>query len=104
MAENYYCDDTTDKIFLLSELEVTKTEYGFAVYNSDVNSNRDLVPTDYAMANYAFLRNGSGYWWLRSPSNTNYNKALFVDDWKYAKNDNSVNFGVIGVVPGLCLN
>lgn len=104
MAENYYCDDTTDKIFLLSELEVTKTEYGFAVYNSDVNSNRDLVPTDYAMANYAFLRDGSGYWWLRSPSNTNYDKARFVNDFKYAKNDNNVNFGVIGVVPALCLN
>ena len=103
MAANYYCDDTTDKIFLLSELEVTKTEYSFGTYNS-FDENRTLIPTDYAKANYAFQRSGRGYWWLRSPSDQTYNKARFVDDFAYAKNDNNVNFGAIGVVPALCLN
>ena len=73
----YKCDNTTDKIFLLSEQEVTKAEYGFAAYNvykGDSNgtteSSRIRMTTDYAKANYAYQNTTAGYggwWWLRSP-------------------------------------
>ncbi len=76
-ATKYACSNTTDKIFLLSEKEVTTSSYGFAaldVYKGDTNgttsSSRIKQTTDYAKANYAFQFKSSGKggrWWLRSP-------------------------------------
>ena len=59
----YVCDNTYDKIYLLSYKEATNTTYGFI---SD--SSREAQPTDYAAARYCYMNsNGNGEWWLRSP-------------------------------------
>lgn len=68
-ATEYACEDTKDKIFLLSMKEATS--YGFPAYNKYGSGNaRIRKPTDYAKANDALQDNNAGYggdWWLRSP-------------------------------------
>ena len=71
-GENEYaCDKTKDKIFLLSEQEVTRNEYGFTAYvDEGIGNSRIRVTTDYAKANYAYQNTTTGYggwWWMRSP-------------------------------------
>ena len=70
-ATTYACANTTDKIFLLSEKEVTTTAYDFAACDTYGAGNaRIRFPTDYAKANYVFQTSTAGYgghWWLRSP-------------------------------------
>jgi hypothetical protein len=64
---------TQDQVFLLSITEANK-------YFSS-NSARQCEPTDYAIANGAYVSssNGNCWWWLRSPGN--YQRyAAFVDD------------------------
>lgn len=74
----YSCGNTTDKIFLLSAKEVTTANYGFDEYynmyvgdsNGTTTSTRIRKPTDFALANYAYLSSTAGQggiWWLRSP-------------------------------------
>ena len=106
---NQYASDspTSDKIFLLSVQEVTKSDYGFADYsNSSANNARIRVTTDYAKANYAYYTNQSttgGYWWLRSPYWYTYRQARCISQ------DGSNDYYTLynagrGVVPALCLN
>lgn len=68
----YCCDDTIDKIFLLSEKEVTTSDYGFEGYRqSGVGNTRIRMTTDFAKASGAAQSTTAGYggeWWLRSPS------------------------------------
>ena len=59
----YVCKDTEDKIFLLSEKEVTTSSYGFKEYNISDNA-RNHQATDYAKADYGSTRPA---WMLRSP-------------------------------------
>lgn len=70
----YACDNTSDKIFLLSEKEATTESYGFPEYNEyGIGNSRIRVATDYAKANYAFqsgIDGNGGKWWLRSPSDS----------------------------------
>ena len=70
-ATKYACENTTDKIFLLSESEVINSGYGFDAYISYGKGNaRIRFPTDYAKANCADASSTDGcggYWWLRSP-------------------------------------
>lgn len=77
-TNKYACGETDDKIFLLSDKEVTASEYGFADYNVYINdgngttqSARVRKPSDYAIANYAYYdteKTAYGVlWWLRSP-------------------------------------
>lgn len=75
---NYACGNTEDKVFLLSEKEVTTSDYGFAEYdvyigdgNGTTDSARVRHPTDFLIANcvwYNTTNSASGVWWgLRSP-------------------------------------
>ena len=61
-AASYSCENTIDKIFLLSVKEATTASYGFEKYNSCDNS-RLRYQTDYAISESRFRRD----WWLRSP-------------------------------------
>jgi hypothetical protein len=68
-ANPYACDNTPDKIFLLSEKEATTEGYGFATFDASDPSRR-RAPTDYALANFAYEDPENDYnwnWWLRSP-------------------------------------
>jgi hypothetical protein len=68
----YVCENTKDKIYLLSYADVTKSAYGFlsVSYKNDVA--RKKVTTDYARAIGAYMQTegelfGCSSWWLRSP-------------------------------------
>ena len=106
-ASAYACADTSDKIFLLSEKEVTTRSYGFATYDSSgLGSTRIRVSTDYAKANRADqYRNRfcGGHWWLRSPYCYNDGESLYVDYSGRADYGEGVYSVIWGVVPALCL-
>ena len=107
-ATEYACENTTDKIFLLSESEVINSDYGFAAYDSYGKGNaRIRFPTDYVKANYAFASSTNGYggfWWLRSPYYGDSCNARLVSYDGSAYEDNSVGRTNYGVVPALSIS
>ncbi len=107
-GENTYaCADTSDKIFLLSEQEVTTSAYGFAEYNSYGEGNsRIRETTDYAKANSAYQSTTSGYggyWWFRSPTSNNSSWARHVSSTGGNSYDH-VNGCRKGVCPALSIS
>lgn len=109
---NYTCDPTIDKIFLLSEQEVTTTEYGFAKYNeykgdgTTIKSTRIKVTTDFASANKAHMSTEPGFggwWWLRSPMCTDKSYCRNVLEGGKLETGSGCNTSEIGVVPALTI-
>lgn len=107
-ATKYACENTTDKIFLLSESEVINSYYGFAAYDSHEEGNaRIRFPTDYAKANYAYAMSMYGYsgdWWLRSPNYNYSDEARKVNFTGRADYRDAVNININGVVPALSIS
>lgn len=109
-GNNQYASDTstTDKVFLLSTQEATKSAYGFDEnYTANSNGNaRIRFPTDYAKASGAGQSaspiNG-GSWWLRSPSFGGDNSAQYVIDSLVNYVGCCVTGNSCGVVPALCV-
>ena len=65
----YVCENTNDKVFLLSYKDYHNTSYGFAS-TEDATNTRTCIPTDYAMSRRAMVEgysNPNGYYWTRSP-------------------------------------
>ena len=112
----YLCEDTEDKIFLLSYAEVTNPEYGFLTDADEKDWMRCMPASDYARATGAYVdfesnyyENGAyhydyfgnGYWWLRSPHDNR------VDDFACSVKFNGIcqSFTAgaphLGVVPAL---
>ena len=61
-TNDYACENTSDKVFLLSEKEATTSDYGFTEYNvHGLGNSRIRVTTDYAKANCAFQNATAGY-------------------------------------------
>ena len=98
--DNSLCNNTKDKIFLLSQSEITKSAYGFA---SD--ERRILQPTDYSLATGTFMDlKRCCNWWLRSPYDyrSDYACVVFHDgnaDYYYY-----VDYTNRGVVPALSIS
>lgn len=74
----YVCDNTSDKVYLLSYKDYQNTSYGFSN-----NQSRYCKPTDYAIANGSYMYEGGSYdrncyYWTRSPSSTFSNIAWYV--------------------------
>ena len=109
---NQYASDnaTSDKIFLLSEQEVTKDDYGFATYDAyGTESTRIRKVTAFARESGTLVSTDSvyedvGYWWLRSPTYLNSGGARLVYGDGYADYSRRVDSDDVGVVPALCLN
>ena len=78
-TNKYVCNNTYDKIYLLSYKEATNTSYGFSS-SSSPDSSREAKPTDYALARYCDMDQGNGDWWLRSPSYGDSLSARKVDN------------------------
>lgn len=92
------CEDTEDKIFLLSSDEVENSAYLFG--------ENGLVrkATDYAKANHAYQSSGDSFggdWWLRTPdSSANYAHDVNV----YGSiGEHPVSNREGGIVPALCI-
>ena len=111
---NQYASDTptSDKIFLLSLQEATKSDYGFAAYNeykgdgTHDDSTRIRMTTAFAKANGAYQDDAAGYggyWWLRSPFYSFSDYARQVNFYGIAGNFSLVGGDGVGVVPALCL-
>ena len=69
----YACENTNDKIFLLSYSEVVNIDYGFASSPSTYNAARRMLTSDFSRATGAYMNTnssyyGNGWWWLRSPN------------------------------------
>lgn len=110
----YACNDTLDKVFLLSAKDVTDIVYGYSATDLQKNDNSRLKrATDYAM--YKGVNTvsqdeigskgnsdqvGCGFWWLRSPSNYNDYTSCFVSSSGYIYYTNIRN-EILGVVPAL---
>lgn len=96
-GENEYaCENTLDKIFLLSEYEVTNPTYGF--------TGSALMSSDYAKSQGCYQErdyNGSCRWWLRSPYYDNYNYARRVGYDGRSINIESVGYTGNGIVPAM---
>lgn len=99
-----------DKVFLLSQEEVTNKNYGFADYK-DSDKSRMRKTTDYARATVAYSNPenefmNNGWWWLRSPSSSFNNFARGV---KYDGSAN-MNYSIApdrragGFVPALSVS
>ncbi len=99
-AENgsgsYACENTEDKVYLLSYYEANKKLYGL-----NNNSDRIMKTTAYARANGAYQSDADtagGFWWLRSPYDDYYARGINYDgssDYDY------VSDVCVGVVPAL---
>ena len=102
----YVCDDTNDRVFLLSEREVTKNEYGFSSYPYVTDAERQKGASDYAkVQGTCAFGDSSGYWWLRSPArddtNVSGDSACFVHPNGSVDNYSRVNCTPCGIVPAL---
>lgn len=102
-GENKYaCENTLDKIFLLSEYEVTNSVYGFSNDTGD-DYNRQLKSSDYAKSQgcYQDNNNENCSWWLRSSI---YSTSYYVRGVDFSGNSNYYNYAndsIGGIVPAL---
>ena len=112
-ATKYACENTTDKIFLLSESEVINRDYGFYSYDyGGKETARIRETTDYAKANYADTRElygNSSCWWLRSPCYDAMCVARFVKHSGYVDDIDTRYYDMVdgtryGVVPALSIS
>lgn len=91
----YVCEDTQDKVFLLSRHEAYKY----------VNSTtRQKKTTDYAKSQgvISWTSYGNGSWWLRSPGNSDRYSAIDIDYGGQISNFYcDVYYTYMGVVPAL---
>ncbi len=71
---SYVCENTNDKVFLLSYTEIFNTKYGFNSQQGILDTAKQLKATDYAKSQGE--DEGKGRWWLRSPSEED--KGRFV--------------------------
>ena len=101
----YLCENTFDKVFLLSRQDLQNVDYGFyeSMYFDDVA--RRLKVSAYALAQGAKMIDGDricGVWWLRSPYVQNFDKGISQIDYRGYFIDCAMHFETsIGVVPAL---
>ena len=108
------CNDTYDKVYLLSYKDVTNEEYGFT---NDVSRQKQV--TDYAKAMGCAMDTENKYYnngdyWLRSPSSKDNLKARIVGSdgriFPYLGSvagidfERTINFDAIGVAPSITIN
>ena len=106
-GNQYACENTFDKVFLLSYREVVNSDYGFASSPSTYDTARRMTVSDYARSTGAYMNTSSSYfgcgnWWLRSPFGNRSDDVRYVDDYGYAGSGNCyVDYVGYGVVPAL---
>lgn len=103
-SNRYACENTFDKVFLLSNREAINSSYGFSTSSSSASTTRQKQGSDYCKAQGSYTySNGNGNWWLRSPVNNISSDARSVtDDGNLGSN--GVYDTTYGVVPALWIN
>ena len=96
-SNSYACNNTNDKMFLLSYNEAT------TYYTSSIA--RQAKGSDYAKCQGLYVGSATrnSDWWLRSPNNNNANNGYRVDDGGFIFNS-FVNFTGTGVRPACWIN
>ena len=105
-SNQYACENTFDKVFLLSYREAVNCEYGFSSDYRDYDTARRMTVSDYARSTGAYIDTsnscfGCGYWRLRSPYSNYSSYARRVSSDGYVGYYYSVNYDHDGVVPAL---
>lgn len=105
-TNNYACNNTNDKVWLLSEQEVTRSSYGFATDASTYDTVRRKKTTAYSRCQGCWTSTSSSYagngrWWLRSPYVNDDRYARLVSGYGSSVNGNLVSRTNLGVVPAL---
>lgn len=102
---------TSDKIFLLSQNEVTNPSYGFNSEYYTESETRQCKASVYAVENECWVSSSDGYagnccWWLRSPSYGGYGTdiAEVSSDGRVSYGAANVDDDYNGVRPALNLN
>ena len=110
-VNKYACENTYDKVFLLSEEEVTNPSYGFSSSYSTLDIERRMQTSDYAKCQGAYTimstssdYYGNGYWWLRSPYYGDSYRAHVVTDNGYANYYHYAYCSNYGVVPAMWID
>ena len=102
----FACENTFDKVFLLSYRDVVNSSYGFSTSGNN-SRGREKRGSDYCRAQglHTYSNGNYGnYWWLRSP-NYNYSyRARYVDGNGRLGGYNDVKDTYFGVVPALWIN
>lgn len=98
-VNNYVCEDTEDKIFLLSANDVSNTAYGFKENLGGSDSGRTIGASDYAFAQgiYKYYK-GCVEWLLRSPYYQYNYENIYINESGLACDDRNVR-RIMGVVP-----
>ena len=100
-VNSFVCDNTEDKIFLLSANDVSNTAYGFKADLGASDSSRRIGASNYALAQGIFkYSNGCTEWLLRSPYYLYSYKNLYIGESGFACKDRDV-YRIMGVVPTL---
>ncbi len=107
--DDYWCEDTYDKVFLLSEKEVTSGNFKFGSLNQyGIGDVRIISSTDFAKANNLgdTYYNGQHYnnWWLRTPVNGDWRLVRFISYIGGSADDFPLTASTGGIVPAICVS
>lgn len=103
----YACDDTNDKLFLLSYADtLNNQDYGFNSAAATADAKRQLKTTDYCQSqggNAVLLGDyqGNSPWWLRSPHYYSQSYAGYASEDGYVNANSSVCKTGYGIVPAM---
>jgi hypothetical protein len=109
-SSTHLCDNTNDKVYLLSRKESLTKSYGFSNNIYTIDPARYKNGSDYAICqglqvrtkeNGSPLDSGSSPYFLRTPGNDSTLSAFYVNEYGKAHANNEVCFTCIGTVPAI---
>ena len=98
------CENTTDKVFLLSMQEVTDGLYGYDTHYDLADKAREKQSTDYAKIQGLCVYGENSSWWLRSPEYKSDCLVYGVDQTGLAYFSDQAYATREGIVPALYIS
>lgn len=97
----YTCENTSDKVFLLSWEDVTNNSYGFST-STNADETRKVEGSDYAKSQGLRMDNDQPWWWLRTAGEYSYGATFVIKT--ALSNYADVCISSVGVRPAMVLN